>query len=224
MALPAATYTGNATSDAELRYTQNGLPVCNVTIAVNERKFNRDTNEWEDGETTFLAVTAWRDLAEHVAATVRKGMELIVVGKLSVREYEKNDGGHGVSIDVQADSVGVSLRWATAVVTKAQSSGTQAGNRAQAQQQGAPAGYGQQAPQGYGQQPQQQAPQGWGQPQGQPQQFQQPQQSPNVQGFVGQQPQGQPQAPQGGPGAPWGGPQQQPGGWPAQPGANGEPF
>jgi single-strand DNA-binding protein len=192
MPIPNVTLTGNATADAELRFTQNGLAVANFNIAVNDRKFNRQTNEWEEGEATFLQVTAWRDLGEHVAATVRKGMRVVVTGKVNLREYERNDGTKGSSLDMDAQDVSMSLLFAVAQVQKAQSSGTQAQNR-----QAAPAAYGQ-APQGYGQP---QAPQG--PPPGAWQQPQQPQ-APAPQGPPPQQTQQ--------PG--WGGPAQQ--GWPAQ--------
>jgi single-strand DNA-binding protein len=160
---------GNTTADAELRYTQSGLPVASFTVAVNDRKFNRQTNEWEDGEPTFVRCSAWRELAEHVAATLTKGTRVMVSGKVSMQEFEKKEGGTGASLEMQVDEIGPSLRYATAVVTRS------APKQQGAPQQGAPQGYGQQTPPGYGQQqpqqwqqPQQGAPGGW--PAQQPQQ------------------------------------------------------
>jgi single-strand DNA-binding protein len=168
---------GNLTSDPELRYTQNGLPVAGFSVAVNERKFDRDKNEWTDGETTFVRCSAWREMAEQVAASLTKGMRVMVSGKFDMKEYETKDGAKGAALEMNVDEIGPSLRYATAVVTKAAQRSPQQG--------GAPQGYGQQTPPGYGQA---QQPQGWP--------AQQPQQGP---------PQGwqQPQAPQGPPPGAW---------------------
>lgn len=145
---------GNLTGDLELRYTQQGLPVANGTIAVNERKFNRATNEWEDGEPQFVRISVWRELGEHAAASLTKGMRVMATGKLQMTEYEKKEGGTGASLEMTVDEIGASLRYATAVVTKSAPKAQGAPG-----QQGAPQGYGQQAPAGYGQ------PQGFPQPQ-----------------------------------------------------------
>jgi single-strand DNA-binding protein len=144
---------GNLTSDLELRYTQQGLPVANGTIAVNERKFNRQSNEWEDGEPQFVRISVWRELGEHAAASLTKGTRVMATGKLQMTEYERKEGGTGASLEMTVDEIGPSMRYATAVVTK------HAPKAQGAPQQGAPQGYGQQAPAGYGQ------PQGFPQPQ-----------------------------------------------------------
>jgi len=152
----ATTIVGNTTADAELRYTQNGLAVAGFTVAVNERKFNRETNEWTDGDTTFVRCSVWREMAEQVSASIPKGTRVIVTGKLKMQEYETKEGTKGQSLEMQVDEIGPSLRYASAVVTRA----ARREGGAPGQQQ-APQGYGQQAPAGYGQP---QAPLGWAQP------------------------------------------------------------
>jgi single-strand DNA-binding protein len=168
MSIPT-TIVGNTTADAELRFTQGGLAVAGFTVAVNERKFNRETNEWTDGDTTFVRCSVWREAAEQVAASIPKGTRVIVTGKLKMQEYETKEGTKGQSLEMQVDEIGPSLRYATAIVTKAarREGGTPG--------QQAPQGYGQQTPAGYGQP---QAPQGWAQPgpQQPPQQWGQPNQ------------------------------------------------
>ncbi|GGR80778.1 hypothetical protein GCM10010252_19120 [Streptomyces aureoverticillatus] len=135
------TMTGNVVADPELRFTPSGAAVCNFRVASTPRKFNRQTNEFEDGEPLFLGVAVWRQQAEHVAESVQRGMRVIITGRLTQRQYEANDGSKRSSYEIQADEVAPSLLRATAVVTKAN------GNA-----QGTQQPYGQQ-PQGYGQQP-----------------------------------------------------------------------
>lgn len=105
------TLTGNATGDAELRFTQSGAAVANVTVAVTPREKNGD--QWQDGQAAFYRVAAWRDMAENVAESVRKGDRVTVVGRLKPREYEHN-GEKRMSLDVDADSVALDLRFRTA--------------------------------------------------------------------------------------------------------------
>lgn len=157
---------GNITADPELRFTQSGLPVAGFTVAVNERKFNRETNEWTDGDTTFVRCSVWREMAEQVAASLTKGARVMVSGKIALQEYETKDGAKGAALEMQVDEVGPSLRYATAqvqkVAPKAQGGAPQQGYGQQ--------GYGQQTPPGYGQQApfrppaQQQPQQPWQQP------------------------------------------------------------
>ncbi|MGW9041228.1 single-stranded DNA-binding protein [Streptomyces lydicus] len=113
------TMTGNVVNDPELRFTPSGAPVANFRIASTPRRFNRQANEWEDGEPLFLGVAVWRQQAEHVAETITRGMRVIVVGRLTQRQYEANDGTKRSSYEIQADEVAPSLLRATAVVTKA---------------------------------------------------------------------------------------------------------
>ncbi|MFF3886580.1 single-stranded DNA-binding protein [Streptomyces sp. NPDC001914] len=144
------TFTGNLVADPELRFTPGGAAVANFRMANTPRKFNRQTNEWEDGEPVFLGVAVWRQQAEHVAESIKRGDRVIVVGRLTQRQYEATDGSKRSSYEIQADEVAPSLLRATATVTKATAN-------AQGAQQPAQQAYGQQSygqQQGYGQQPQ----------------------------------------------------------------------
>ncbi|AGW42739.1 single-stranded DNA-binding protein [Leifsonia xyli subsp. cynodontis DSM 46306] len=116
------TVVGNLTSDPELRYTQNGLAVANFTIASTPRTFDRQANEWKDGEALFLRASVWRDFAEHVAGSLTKGSRVIAQGRLKQRSYETKEGEKRTSIELEIDEIGPSLRYATAQVTRAQSS------------------------------------------------------------------------------------------------------
>jgi single-strand DNA-binding protein len=117
------TVVGNLTADPELRYTQNGLPVANFTIASTPRTFDRQANEWKDGEALFLRASVWRDFAEHVAGSLTKGSRVIATGRLKQRSYQDREGQNRVSIELEVDEIGPSLRYATAQVTRAASSG-----------------------------------------------------------------------------------------------------
>ena len=112
---PLMTIVGNATSDAELRFTPSGVAVAAVTVAVTPRV--KDGDSWKDGDTTFFRCTAWRDMAEQVAETVTKGMRLIVHGRFKTRKYEKN-GQARTSIELDIEEIGPSLRYATARIQK----------------------------------------------------------------------------------------------------------
>lgn len=105
------TIDGNITADPELRYTQAGVPVATFNIAHTPRRLNRQTNEWEDaGETLFLRVNVWREQAENVAATLRKGNAAQVIGKLVSRPWTDKDNTKHNSIEVEADIVSLDLR------------------------------------------------------------------------------------------------------------------
>lgn len=112
------TVVGNLTADPELRYTQNGIPVANFTVASTERVFDRNTQQATDGDKLFIRVAAWRDLGEHVANSFHKGEEVIVFGKLKNREYQKQDGTTGWSLEIEPEAVGASVRWGTTAFTK----------------------------------------------------------------------------------------------------------
>ena len=112
------TITGNLTSDPELRYTQEGQAVANFTIAHTDRIFDRATNEWKDGEATFLRASVWRDVAENVAGSLTKGARVIATGKLKQRSYETKEGEKRTSIELEVEEIGASFRYATAVVTR----------------------------------------------------------------------------------------------------------
>ena len=122
------TVVGNLTADPELRYTQNGLPVCNFTIASTPRTFDKATNAYKDGEALFLRASVWREFAEHVAGSLTKGMRVIAQGRLRQRSYQDRDGNNRTAIELEVDEIGPSLRYATAQVTRAQApQGGQAG-------------------------------------------------------------------------------------------------
>jgi len=112
------TIIGNLTSDPELRYTQNGLAVANFTIASTPRVFDKTTNQSKDGEALFLRASVWREFAEHVAGSLTKGMRVIAVGSLKQRSYEK-DGEKRTTFELDIDSIGPDLRFATAQVSRA---------------------------------------------------------------------------------------------------------
>jgi len=117
------TVVGNLTADPELRYTQNGLPVANFTIASTPRNFDRQTNEWKDGEALFLRASVWREFAEHVAGSLTKGMRVIATGRLKQRSYQDREGNNRTAIELEIDEIGPSLRYATAQVTRAAGGG-----------------------------------------------------------------------------------------------------
>ncbi|MGO2600844.1 MAG: single-stranded DNA-binding protein [Brevibacterium aurantiacum] len=164
---PIITAVGNLTGDPELRYTQAGVPVANFTVAQTPRE--KDGDDFKDGEPIYFRVSVWRDMAENVAATLTKGMRVVVLGRMKMQRYEKKDGsGKGEAIQLDVDAIGPDLRWATAMVNKVQKG--QAGGAPQ-QGYGQQPAYGQQQQGGYGQQPPQQgygAPQQQGYPQGGP--------------------------------------------------------
>ena len=115
------TIVGNLTADPELRYTQNGLAVANFTIASTPRSFDRQSNEWKDGEALFLRASVWREFAEHVAGSLTKGSRVIASGRLKQRSYETKEGEKRTTIELEVDEIGPSLKYATASVTRAQS-------------------------------------------------------------------------------------------------------
>ena len=113
---------GNLTDDPELRYTPNGAAVAKFRVAVN-RRYKDQSGEWKDGDTSYFTVNAWRTLAENVAETLTRGANVIVVGRLQQRSWETQDGEKRTVIEIEADEVGPSLRWATAKVEKQGRSG-----------------------------------------------------------------------------------------------------
>jgi len=113
------TVVGNLTADPELRYTQNGLPVANFTIASTPRSFDRTAQEWKDGDALFLRTSCWREFAEQVAGSLTKGMRVIATGRLRQRAYQDREGIQRTAIELEVDEIGPSLRYATAQVTRA---------------------------------------------------------------------------------------------------------
>ena len=112
------TIVGNLTADPELRYTSTGTAVANFTVAQTPRTYDRATGEWRDGETLFLRCVVWRETAEHMMESVVKGSRVMVVGRLRQRSFEVDEGERRTVLELHADEVGVSLRYATAKVTK----------------------------------------------------------------------------------------------------------
>jgi single-strand DNA-binding protein len=114
------TIIGNVTADPELRTIASRASVVNFTVASTPRTFNRQTNQWEDGEALFMRCSAWRELADHIQASVTKGMRVIVQGRLEQRSYKTQQGENRTSMELQVDEIGPSLRYATAQVARAQ--------------------------------------------------------------------------------------------------------
>ena len=115
------TIVGNTTSAAELRFIPSGKGVASFTVAVTERKFDKNANEWRDGDTTFYPCSAWGPMAENVAESLTdKGMRVIVQGRLKSRTYETKEGDKRTVFEIEAEEVGPCLRYATAKVTKTQ--------------------------------------------------------------------------------------------------------
>jgi single-strand DNA-binding protein len=111
------TVTGNATREPELRFTPSGQAVANFGVAVNRRWQNRQTQEWEEA-VSFFDITAWAQLAENVAETVGKGTRVTITGRLDQRSWETQEGEKRSKVEIVADDVAVSLRWATAEVIR----------------------------------------------------------------------------------------------------------
>ncbi|MCD4550077.1 MULTISPECIES: single-stranded DNA-binding protein [unclassified Schaalia] len=134
------TIIGNLTNDPELRFTQSGAAVADFTVASTPRSFDRNANEWRDGDTLFMRCSCWREMADNVAESLRKGMRVIVTGRLTQRSYETREGERRTVVELQVDEVGPSLRRAQAKVTRTAPAGGQGGYS-----QGGP-GYGQSGP------------------------------------------------------------------------------
>jgi single-strand DNA-binding protein len=116
------TVTGNLTGDPELRYTGNGAPVVQFTVASNER-YRGNSGEWQDGPTSFVRCNAWRELAEHAAESLTKGDRVVVTGTLRQRDYEAKDGTKRTVWEVAVSEVGAALKYATVKISKARRDG-----------------------------------------------------------------------------------------------------
>jgi single-strand DNA-binding protein len=112
------TVIGNLVDDPELRFTPSGAPVANFRIASTPRTFDRQSNEWKDGDTLFLSCAVWRQAAENVAESLQRGMRVIVQGRLKSRQYETREGEKRTVFEIDVEEVGPSLRSASAKVTK----------------------------------------------------------------------------------------------------------
>lgn len=113
------TVVGNLTADPELRFTPSGAAVTNFTVASTPRTFDKNTQEWQDGEALFLRCNAWRQMAENVAESLTRGARVVVVGRLKQRNWEDKEGNKRTSFELDVDEVAPSLKYATAKVSKA---------------------------------------------------------------------------------------------------------
>jgi len=112
------TVVGNLTGDPELRFTPSGAAVANFTIASTPRSFDKQTNEWKDGDTLFLSCSIWRQAAENVAESLQKGMRVVAQGRLKQRSYETREGEKRTVVELEVEEVGPSLKYATAKVAR----------------------------------------------------------------------------------------------------------
>lgn len=119
------TVVGNLTADPEMRTTRNGSTVANFSIAATPRVFDKQSNQWVDGDALFMRCTAWRDLATHCAQSLAKGMRVIAHGRLTQHSWEDEQHQKRTAVELQVDEIGPSLRYATAQVQKMQSGGYQ---------------------------------------------------------------------------------------------------
>ena len=117
------TVIGNLTADPELRFTPAGAAVANFTVASTPRTFDRQTNEWKDGDALFMRCNIWREAAENVAESLTRGSRVIVSGRLRQRSYETREGEKRTVVELEVDEIGPSLRYATAKVNKANRGG-----------------------------------------------------------------------------------------------------
>jgi single-strand DNA-binding protein len=161
------TVVGNLTADPELRFTPSGAAVANFTVASTPRQFDRQANEFKDGETLFMRCSVWREAAEHATESLHRGDRVIVTGRLVSRSWQTPEGENRTVMEMQVDEVGPSLRYATAQVTKAQRGQGGGGdwNRQGGQSSGGQGGWGNQGGQPSGGQPSGGQPSG-GQPSG----------------------------------------------------------
>jgi single-strand DNA-binding protein len=117
------TVVGNLTADPELRFTPAGAAVANFTVASTPRTFDRQTNEWKDGDALFMRCNIWREAAENVAESLTRGARVVVTGRLRQRSFETREGEKRTVVELEVDEIGPSLRYATAKVNKASRGG-----------------------------------------------------------------------------------------------------
>jgi single-strand DNA-binding protein len=131
------TIVGNLTNDAELRFTPSGAAVANFTVASTPKTFDRNSNEFKDGETLFMRCAAWKEMGESVAESLTKGTRVVVTGRLKSRSYDTKEGEKRTVIELEVDEIGPSLRYATAKVARTQRNNNSSGFAQQ------PSGFGQ---------------------------------------------------------------------------------
>jgi single-strand DNA-binding protein len=130
------TLVGNLTADPELRFTPSGAAVANFTVASTPRTFDRQTNEWKDGDAMFLSCAVWRQAAENVAESLQKGMRVIVQGRLKSRSYETREGERRTVFEIDVDEIGPALKYATAKVSRNSGGGQGGGGNSGGNHQG----------------------------------------------------------------------------------------
>ncbi len=136
------TVVGNLTADPELRFTPSGAAVANFTVASTPRMFDRQTNEWKDGEALFLRCNIWRQAAENVAESLTRGARVIVSGRLKQRSFETKEGEKRTVMELEVDEIGPSLRYATAKVNKGSRGSSSGGGYGSSGSSGSSGGYG----------------------------------------------------------------------------------
>jgi single-strand DNA-binding protein len=128
---------GNLTDDPELRFTPQGVAVANFRIAVNHR-FKDQSGNWQDGEASYFRINCWRQMAENAAESLTRGSRVVVTGRLKMRQWETQEGEKRTAVEVEADEIGPSLKWATAKIEKTSRGGSGGGGGGDWESAGAP--------------------------------------------------------------------------------------
>lgn len=136
LTLPDVTIEGTLTGDPTLNFTQAGKGVANLNVACNTRKLNKQTDQWEDGDTTFFRLTVWGDLAENTAESLSKGDKVLAHGVIKQKDFTDKEGNKRTAYEVDVDAIGPSLRFATAKVNKVSKQGGGGGRQQSAQASG----------------------------------------------------------------------------------------
>lgn len=123
------TFIGNVVDEVQLRFTNSGVPVSQFRMAVNKRVYDKATNQWQDGPSTFLSVNCWRSMGENVAETVSKGQRVVVIGTLEQRQYTNKDGQNVTVYEILADEVAPSLKFAVGQMQRSNNSGNAGPNQ-----------------------------------------------------------------------------------------------
>ena len=128
----SVTFVGQLTADPELRHTKKKIAVASFTIARNDRYFDKESEEWVDGDPTFLRCSLWREYGENFAESHEKGDRVIVVGKLQQNEFTDKEGNERITLELNVEEAGPALRFATAEVTRRKGNGNKTKPRAKA--------------------------------------------------------------------------------------------
>ncbi|MFF8402169.1 single-stranded DNA-binding protein [Streptomyces sp. NPDC015684] len=134
------TIVGNLTDDPELRYTPSGVAMAKFTVASTARSYDKTSGQWQDGTAMFLRCTVWRELANHVAESLTKGMRVVVTGRLRQHNWQTDQGENRSVLAMEVDDIGPSLRFATAKVNRIQRNGSAPSPAADAWNTPAPTG------------------------------------------------------------------------------------